>query len=109
MSASLDQKMAALDAANQIRIERAKLRLRVSAGEVSARRILDVTPPCAERVEVNAFVRWLPMTGRARALQIVRRAGVPGHRQICELTDHQRASLLAAIESGSHPSELGIS
>lgn len=104
-----DQRAAALDAANKIRVDRAKLHRQVSAGEVSARRILEVTPPSAEKVEVFSFLHWLPMTGRRRALQIMRRAGVPGYRQLAELTDDQRASLLGAIESGTHPAERNLS
>lgn len=103
-----DQRAAALEVANQTRIERSDLRKRVGAGEVTARRLLEVTPIAAENVEVFAFLLWLPLTGRTRALKIQRRAKVPGHRRLVELTDHQRAALVAAIEAGTHPSERGL-
>ncbi len=97
-----EQRMAALDLANEIRIERAKLKLRVKAGEVQPWRLILDPPACITGVDSFAFCSWLPRTARQRTTTVLRKAGVPSHRLVGSLTQNQRERLSSAIHDHLH-------
>jgi hypothetical protein len=114
----VEQRSAALDLANQIRIDRAKLRLRIGAGEVSATVVLEEFPACIGGAGVFQFLCYLPKTiggkrsidGRtgAKAFVLLRKANAPGHKRLDQLTPAQFERLTRVVreyEESKHPSE----
>lgn len=116
-----EQRAAALDAANQIRIDRAKLRLRIKAGDVQASRILEEMPECIRGAAVFHFLTYMPDIGKAssngsrsasKAFAMLRKTQVPGHKRLDQLTPAQHARLFAAVlerEEKRHPAERNLS
>lgn len=116
-----EQRAAALDAANQIRIDRAKLRLRIGAREISAARVLEDMPECMRGAGVFQFLCYLPKTthgkrsgdvrGSATAFALLRKANVLGHRRLSDLTPGGLERLTRVVreyENGKHPAERGL-
>jgi hypothetical protein len=116
----MEQRSAALDRANQIRIDRAKLRLRIGAGEVSATVVLEEFPVCIGGAGVFQFLCYLPKTiggkrstdGRncAKAFVLLRKANAPGHKRLDQLTPNQLERLTRVVrdhEEGRHPAAKG--
>lgn len=72
----VQQRMAALAGANEIRTARAVLRKRVKAGEVSIHDLLSDPPECLLSMPTLKFVMWVPSFGDHRARSIIHTAGV---------------------------------
>jgi hypothetical protein len=106
----------AVDHLSQLRLDLAKLRLRIRAGEIKASRALEAYPECLEGCAVYHFCTFLPDLGSgkrfaSRAFTLMRKARVPGHKSLGQLTVEQRASLarvLQEYEQRQHPSERGL-
>lgn len=93
----VDQRAAALERANLVRVERAKLRRRVQAGEISAAKLLAEGAPEIACLEVFDFVRWLPKVNRVRAARMLRGSGLPDRRRLEHLTVRQHDVLLDIV------------
>ncbi len=101
-----DQRAAALDAANQVRIDRAKFKLRVSAGEVAAWKVVEDPPPFLLTTTVFDYLTWMPGIGQSRgsaAFKLLRKARVESHLRIGALTPNQRARLSETLHDYAHP------
>lgn len=115
------QRAAALDAANQVRIQRAVLRTRIKAGEIRASRVLHDWPRCIHGCGVYTFLTYMPSIGKhrrhvdyeggAKAFQMLRKANAPGHKRLDQLTPAQMERLARVVrdhEDAKHPAERGI-
>jgi hypothetical protein len=116
-----EQRSAALDAANQIRIQRAIMRLRIGAGEIKASRVLDEFPECIHGASVYHFLGYIPkkIGGKKRndarasatVFWLIRKAAVPGHKGLGQLTPAQLERLTRVVreyEESRHPAERGL-
>lgn len=97
------QSMQALERANELRLNRSKIRrsLRTAptfaAGRKRAAEVIADTPPCCATWEVLDFlcrVRWL--TGR-QVIPILRAAQVSPTRRLGGLTERERGALVEAL------------
>jgi hypothetical protein len=111
-----EQRAAALDAANQVRVDRAKLRQRIKAGEVTASSVLEDMPDCVRGAAAFHFLTYIPdidyrRRSASRAFTLLRKAQAPGHKRLDQLTPGQLARLLGAVrefEQRKHPAERGM-
>ncbi len=99
---SVEQRMAALERANEIRAERSKLRARVMAGELSLADALE--EPAARGMSVWQIIKWLPRWGENRVIMLaisLERAGVPIHygKRVRSLTVRQRLALIDGVRT----------
>lgn len=109
--------MTALELANQVRIDRKELRLRIKAGEESASRVLEQMPACMKGCGVYTFLTYLPLVGKgkaemgSRAFTMIRKARAPGHKRLDQLTPLQLERLTRVVreyEESRHPAERGL-
>ena len=94
------------EAANQVRLDRAKFRMRVEAGEVAVWKVIEDPPSFCARVTVFDFLTWIPGIGKTRgslAFKLLRKARVQSHMRLGELTEWQRARLIDAVHEHAHP------
>ena len=92
-----EQYMTALAHANEIRTYRARLKRDIKAGRESAYGIVAVPPQLAQTMHVFDVLLAMPYTGRVKADRLLRRCGVPRYRTLADLSERQRAELLALL------------
>lgn len=68
---ALEQRMKALDGANEIRLERAQVRRELWSLERDFDEFLDETPACCMKVPVVKMLMWLPGLGRVKAKELL--------------------------------------
>lgn len=100
-----EQRMAALTIANQVRLDRAKLKMRMAAGEVKPWLIIADPPACIHGIDCFAFVSWMPRQGRVRATTLLTRAGIRSSKLVGNLTPMQRERLSAVLFDFTHPTD----
>jgi hypothetical protein len=115
-----EQAIASLELANRIRIERAKLRLRISASGIPASRVLEDMPECMRGCGVFQFLTFIPYVGRrtaagstSKAFVLLRKANATqvGHKRLDQLTTGQLERLTRVVrdyEDNRHPAEKGL-
>jgi hypothetical protein len=92
-----EQRMDALEVANDSRSTRAKLKRDLKAGEVRARDILlKPIPKTLRTMKVITLLEAVPGLGRTKATMILRHARVPPESQLGNLSRRERAGLLRA-------------
>lgn len=89
---SLEQRMDALEKANDIRSHRAKLKRDLAAGRISFEQLLD-DPRCATMKAWDALVA-LPKIGRVKANRALSRVRMSPSKTLGGLSDRQRQELL---------------
>lgn len=111
--------MTTADVANQARIDRAELRLRIGAGEVRASSVLADMPDCIKGCGAYTFLTFLPQEGKrtgahsSRAFVLLRKSNTTsaGHRRLDQLTAGQLDRLTRVVrdyEDNRHPAERGL-
>lgn len=101
---TLDQRMAALDSGNRIRVRRAEVRREIaSLPLVESRRraaevLVDPEPACEGMTAWHLLICCRRM-GPKKVTSILVRAGVPQHKRLSEMTDRQRDRLRALVAS----------
>jgi hypothetical protein len=94
--------MEALKLANHVRLERVKLKRRVSDGEVSVMAAL--TDPLAATALVFDVLTWQQRWGDKRATRALTSAGINGQSRCGRLTPRQLRALNAVISRQGSPS-----
>lgn len=97
-----DQRLSALEIANQVRLDRAKIKLRIGAGEIQAWRVILDPPECVHSVDCFVFCNWLPRHGRVRTTTLLSRAGVRSSKLVGNLTPMQRQRLSDVLFDYAH-------
>jgi hypothetical protein len=92
------QRTAALEKANTIRVKRGKLKRELGQGERSPMRVLSHPPDYAGGMTVLAFLQSLPLIGRAKAKRLLLAAGVSPTRTLGEMEAYERVRLAGAIK-----------
>jgi hypothetical protein len=103
MSETLSQPMAALERANEKRIEVSKLKQRVRSGEIPVATVILHPPACftpsrerrASPVTIGMVLSWQHYWGRARAERFLANLGIPHWMPVHHMT-HPRRRLVAS-------------
>jgi transposase len=90
---STEQRLRALQQANQVRSERARLKRELAAGEIGLVQILAQPPACLRTARVRDLLVALPKIGSVKAGRILARCGIAPSKTLAGLTDRQRAEL----------------
>ena len=91
---SREQRLGALQQANEIRSARAKLKKDLASGKLELARVLAQPPACARTARVRDILLVLPKIGSVRAGRILAQAGIAHSKTLGGLTDRQRAELV---------------
>lgn len=95
--AERDQRMAALDLANQVRRERKKLKRRLSVGQEDARQLIERPPQLIHTAPVGQVLRWLPKVGQAKATRILRELPLAPSVPMGRLSDFTRRRIVERL------------
>jgi hypothetical protein len=90
---SSEQRRHALQQANQVRSERARLKKDLAMGTVGLVEILARPPACARTARVGDLLLALPKIGSVKAGRILARCRISDSKTVAGLTERQRAEL----------------
>jgi hypothetical protein len=90
---SLDQRMAALEIANEARVLRAQLKRDLKVGRASIGELLLDPPAFVQTAKVFDMLLALPKVGRVKATKIMNNCRVSPNKTFGGLSDRQRAEL----------------
>ena len=95
---SPDQRMDALNRANEVRALRAQLKRELKARRVSIGALLLDPPSYLETAKVFDMVLALPKVGRVKATKILQSCRVSPNKTFGGLSERQRAELAARLQ-----------
>jgi hypothetical protein len=93
------RRLAALGRANQIRGERAELKARIRAGEISVSRLIADPPQCLANAGLAELLLAVPGVGKVRVGRLLERTRLSPNKALGSLTDRQRGELERALGS----------
>lgn len=94
---SLNQRMDALQRANQVRSQRASLKRDLKSGRQSIDRLLLDPPEWLETAKVIDMLLAVPKYGRVRAGKILQQCRISASKTIGGLTPRQRTELVQSL------------
>ncbi|MGO8907318.1 MAG: integration host factor, actinobacterial type [Solirubrobacteraceae bacterium] len=94
---SLDQRMDALERANEIRIKRAQLKRDLKAGRVSIHSVLLNPPEYVETAKVFDMLLAVPKYGRVKVNRVLARCQISPSKTIGGLSERQRSELVSLM------------
>ncbi len=94
---SLDQRMDALQRANTIRTERAKLKRDLKAGRASIHDLLRKPPEYLETAKVFDILLAVPKYGRVKANKVLQTCRISPSKTIGGLSERQRNELVSLL------------
>lgn len=94
---SHEQRLDALQRANEVRVARAQLKRHLAAGERRLDELLDQVPEFARGAKIFDLVRAVPKLGPVRARQLLVHCGISETKTVGGLTERQRAELIAVL------------
>jgi hypothetical protein len=103
---SREQRLRALEQANEVRPARAKLKRQLAAGEIELAQILAQPPACARTARVRDLLLVLPKIGSVKAGRILARCGIAHSKTLAGLTASP-SQCLARFEPGGGRSRPG--
>ena len=92
---SREQRLRALEQANEVRTARAELKRQLASGKIELAEILANPPPCARTARVRDLLVALPKIGSVRAGRILGHCGIAHSKTLGGLTDRQRGTLIS--------------
>lgn len=95
---SLDQRMEALQRANDIRVQRAKLKKDLKLGRVRIETILDHPPEYVMTAKVFDMLMAVPKFGRVKAARFLNQCRISQSKTVGGLSDRQRAELIGLFD-----------
>lgn len=95
---SLQQRLDALDRANDVRGFRKDLKRDIEAGRVTFCQIVSAVPDRAETMTVIDLIVHVPRVGRVKALKVLHQAGVPPSKTLGGLSQRQRIELVREMK-----------
>jgi S13-like protein len=96
-SARLEQRMEALERANEIRSLRAQLKRDLKGGRKAIEEVLSRPADYLATMTILDLLIWTPKRKRIRASQVLRRCQITPSRTIGALTERQRESIIAEL------------
>ena len=94
---SLNQRMDALQKANEIRSARAQLKRDLKAGRISIHTLLLEPPEFLETAKVMDMLLAVPKYGRVKANKVLQTCRISPSKTIGGLSDRQRAELVSLL------------
>jgi hypothetical protein len=94
---SREQRLRALEQANEVRTARAELKRELAAGKIELAAILAEPPPCVRTARVRDLLVALPRIGSVRAGRILGHCGIAHSKTLGGLTDRQRGALISLL------------
>jgi hypothetical protein len=91
---SLDQRMEALQRANDVRVRRARLKRDLKAGNESIEAILLTPPEWVETAKVFDMLMAVPKFGRVKAARLLNQCRISQSKTVGGLSERQRAELV---------------
>ena len=91
---SLDQRMDALQRANNVRVRRAKLKKDLKDGKVRIETILGDPPEYVSTAKVIDILMAVPKFGRVKAARFLNTCRISQSKTVGGLSDRQRAELI---------------
>jgi hypothetical protein len=91
---SHEQRLRALERANEVRTARAKLKQQLASGEIELVQILADPPACVRTARVRDVLLVVPKIGSARAGRILAQCRIAHSKTLDGLTDRQRGELI---------------
>ena len=92
---SLDQRMEALQRANDIRVRRAKLKRDLKDGRVQIEEVLMDPPEYVSTAKVFDMLMAVPKFGRVKAARLLNQCRISQSKTVGGLSERQRAELTA--------------
>lgn len=93
------QRMRALGRANQIRVERARLKNELATGHAQIEDVLTRPPSFAATAKVSELLLAVPGFGPVRATRALTRCQIPYQKTTAGLSERQRVALIALLRS----------
>jgi len=90
---SREQRLRALQQANETRLARAKLKKELASGKLELAQILAEPPACVRTARLRELLLVLPKIGPAKAGRILGQCGIAHSKTLAGLSDRQRAEL----------------
>jgi hypothetical protein len=103
------QRLRALERANEIRLERAALKRRIAAGEVSAAQVILSPPQSAETWSVGDLLMSQRRWGTTRCRRFLARNSITETKHIGTLTERQRNVLAHSLTPALDEAAPGMS
>ncbi len=91
---SREQRLRALQQANEVRTARAKLKKQLASGKIELVQILADPPACVRTARVRDVLLVVPKIGSVRAGRILAQCGIAHSKTLGGLTDRQRGELM---------------
>jgi hypothetical protein len=91
---SHEQRLRALEQANEVRTARAQLKKQLASGRLELVQILADPPACVRTARMRDVLLRVPRVGSARAGRILARGGIAPSKTVGGLTDRQRDGLI---------------
>jgi hypothetical protein len=92
-----EQHLRALEYANRVRLARARMKRKITAGELSAADVVLTCPWQAQSMSISDLLMSQKRWGRTRCRRLLVSLGVPENKQIGTLTERQRLALAAVL------------
>lgn len=94
---SLDQRMAALEVANRIRIDRAKMKRALKAGSMSVIDVLAEPEGYAYGMKVEQLLIAVPKIGKVKTMLLMRDCMIASSKTVGGLSPRQRDELIRRL------------
>jgi hypothetical protein len=91
---SREQRLRALEQANEVRTARAKLKKELASGKIELVQVVADPPACVRTARVRDVLLALPKIGSVRAGRILAQCGIAHSKTLGGLTDRQRGELI---------------
>jgi hypothetical protein len=91
---SREQRLRALEQANEVRTARAELKNQLASGKLELVQILADPPPCVRTARVRDLLLVLPKIGSVRAARILAQCGIAHSKTLAGLSERQRGELI---------------
>jgi transposase len=91
---SHEQRLRALDQANDVRTARAALKKQLASGKVELAQILADPPPLLRTAPVRDLLLTLPKIGPVKAARILAHCGIAHSKTLAGLSERQRGELI---------------
>ena len=91
---SREQRLRALEQANEVRTARAKLKKELASGKIELVQILADPPACVRTARVREVLLAVPKIGSVRAGRVLAQCGIAHSKTLGGLTDRQRDELI---------------
>jgi hypothetical protein len=92
---SREQRLHALEQANEVRRARARLKKELAAGKIELVQILADPPACVRTARVRDVLLAVPRIGSVRAGRILAQSRIAHSKTLGGLTDRQRGELIS--------------